>query len=581
MASSSSSCLPTPTVASTFTISSPSQLSLPSAYPTTRIKRNGTRLYDEDGTEFKAVGANIYWLGLDENVSPSPSWPTKGRVQEVLAVASAMGANTIRSTTLGVSVGTSFSVLGNTSLSSSFANQDALAVIDWAVWSAGSYGMRLVIPLVDQYDYYHGGIPTFLRSRNLSPTNYSAFYDLQGDVYKDFSSYIDLLLTHRSNITGLSLANDSTVLAFESGNELGGWGLRSYPPPVEWTRSVAKLIKQLSPNSLFVSGSYGVRKEEGEIAEVDMLSNHYYPPYSSNLVRSASLAASFNKAFLVGEFDWTNRYYFPLLYLIVIAPALPAMLIWLLPAKWWPWRAQIRTCCCCFFRSRRRWKGRPVPTADRGPNTSSTPIPAESSHFPLSHLPAIASSSRPSFHESHSSKALLHRRVDTAPSSSVAHDLPTSSLTNFSDCTFSIRRWHISLFFLLICPLLGGLVHLYLPTPLTSFLSAIESQASQGHLSGSVYWSLFGRVNSCCNYVQHNDGYTLHYPSSPGGENGGGVGAKTEGKVVELTKHAWRIKGTSPSWVSGLNSVDNFDVGDLAVVHCPQEQLAPVRNVTS
>lgn len=31
--------------------------------------------------------------GLDENVQPNPSWPSRGRVLEVMAIASAMGAS--------------------------------------------------------------------------------------------------------------------------------------------------------------------------------------------------------------------------------------------------------------------------------------------------------------------------------------------------------------------------------------------------------------------------------------------------------------------------------------------------------
>lgn len=66
----------------------------------------------------------MYWLGLDENVVPNPSYPSKQRIREAMAIAVAMGqcyikrcsvsqaksgaftgANTIRAHTLGISVG--------------------------------------------------------------------------------------------------------------------------------------------------------------------------------------------------------------------------------------------------------------------------------------------------------------------------------------------------------------------------------------------------------------------------------------------------------------------------------------------
>lgn len=70
-----------------------------------------------------------------------------------MATAAAMGATSIRSTTLGVSVGHPLTV--NPSLG--IFNEEALARIDYAVWAAGTYGLRLIIPLCDSYDYYHGG----------------------------------------------------------------------------------------------------------------------------------------------------------------------------------------------------------------------------------------------------------------------------------------------------------------------------------------------------------------------------------------------------------------------------------------
>lgn len=156
--------------------------------------------------------------------------------------------------------------------------------------------------------------------RNLSATDLSPFYDLQSDVYTDFTTYVTTLLTHRSNITGvrfmskalatltdlcvasqLTLAEEPTVLAFETGNELGGWSRDAYPPTVEWTTAVSDLLKTLAPDTLVISGSYGVQKRELNIASVDIVSDHYYPLYSYNLKKAASLAGSSDKVFLVGE----------------------------------------------------------------------------------------------------------------------------------------------------------------------------------------------------------------------------------------------------------------------------------------
>lgn len=90
--------------------------------PSTFVVRSKSALY-LDGEIYRIVGpseadwrkkeedreanlrrslADIYWLGLEENVIPSPSYPDKGRVREAMAQSVAMGANTIRAHTLGI-----------------------------------------------------------------------------------------------------------------------------------------------------------------------------------------------------------------------------------------------------------------------------------------------------------------------------------------------------------------------------------------------------------------------------------------------------------------------------------------------
>lgn len=70
------------------------------------VTRNGSTLL-LDNKPWKAVGPNVYWLGLDENVTPPEgepfyeplraSYPARGRVSEIMAVVRAMGGTMIRS----------------------------------------------------------------------------------------------------------------------------------------------------------------------------------------------------------------------------------------------------------------------------------------------------------------------------------------------------------------------------------------------------------------------------------------------------------------------------------------------------
>ena len=120
------------------------------------VARQGSNL-KLGGKRWTMSGANVYWLGLDENVVPPKgqpyyapfmaSYPTKGRITEAMNILNTMGARTIRSQTLGVSVGNPLSLmpaLGKW-------NEEAFDTIDWAVYQAREHGIRIFAPLIDNY----------------------------------------------------------------------------------------------------------------------------------------------------------------------------------------------------------------------------------------------------------------------------------------------------------------------------------------------------------------------------------------------------------------------------------------------
>jgi len=260
------------------------------------VTRNGSILY-LDGKPWRAVGPNVYWLGLDENVTPpageafyqpkKASYPTRERITEVMAVVKAMGGTTIRSHTLGVSTGNPLSLMPT----GGKVNEEAFLAIDWAVYQARMYGLRLMVPLTDNFDYYHGGKYDFLRwngfdlnrARDEKNPAVQNFYT-NAKVVGAFKDYIRILLTHVNPLTNLTYADDPTIFAYETGNELCGPVWKDQDVPVPWVREIGQFVKQLAPKKLFVDGTYGVNRSHLAIEEVDIYSNHYYP-ISINLLK--------------------------------------------------------------------------------------------------------------------------------------------------------------------------------------------------------------------------------------------------------------------------------------------------------
>lgn len=114
------------------------------------VVRKGSNFY-LGGKRWTTSGANVYWLGLDENVIPpngqpfyapfNASYPTRGRTVEVMNTLVTMGAHTIRSQTLGVSVGNPLSLEPELGV----FNDEAFETIDWAVWQAREHGECMVV----------------------------------------------------------------------------------------------------------------------------------------------------------------------------------------------------------------------------------------------------------------------------------------------------------------------------------------------------------------------------------------------------------------------------------------------------
>ncbi|KUJ08109.1 glycoside hydrolase [Mollisia scopiformis] len=283
------------------------------------VYRDGTSLRLL-GDQWTASGANVYWLGLDENVTPPAgqpfyaptraSYPTKGRITEVMATLVTMGAKLIRSQTLGVSTGNPLSLLpspGN-------YNEAAFDTMDWSVFQARQHGLRIFAPLTDNYDYYHGGKFNFLRwaGLNISGTNNAKlppdtlqFYT-NDTIIASFKDYITHLMTHVNSYTGVSYADDPTIIGYETGNELGGIVFGDKNVPVKWTREICQLIKTLGPNKLCIDGTYGINTTHFAVSEIDIFSDHFYPLNNTKLTADINQVESADRVYLAGEIEWTG-----------------------------------------------------------------------------------------------------------------------------------------------------------------------------------------------------------------------------------------------------------------------------------
>ena len=263
------------------------------------ITRNGNKLYQ--GTNvFRFAGADIFWLGM----APRNTYPSHFRIVDGLLTAREMGANVVRSHTLGISVGNSNSI--EPALNQ--FNDEAFETIDYSIAVARTNGIHLIIPLVDNWRYFHGGKHTFTTWRNLA--NEDLFYS-DPNVINDFENYIAHVLNHTNQYTGVPLRDEPAILAWETGNELNN---ATSAWDNHWTEMIAAYIKSISPRHLVADGHTSESNPSGMLStnqlllpDVDLYTSHFYPPVIKRLQKNAALAERYNKVFYVGEYDWQDQ----------------------------------------------------------------------------------------------------------------------------------------------------------------------------------------------------------------------------------------------------------------------------------
>src|SRR5260370_40459 len=220
------------------------------------VTRSGSQLM-LNGRPFRFARANIHWLALDD----STSYPSQFRVNDALDATKAMGATVIRSHSLGISVG-----CGNCiEPAPGVFNETTLVHDDYVIKAAGEHGIRLIIPLTDNYHYAQGGKHTFTDWRGILDEN-QFYYNHQ--VISDFETYIRTLLNRVNTYTGVAYKDDPTIMAWETGNELD--------PPTSWTQTISTYIKSIDHNHLGLGGRRAIDPHAASLTNVNQLRTHAF-----------------------------------------------------------------------------------------------------------------------------------------------------------------------------------------------------------------------------------------------------------------------------------------------------------------
>jgi mannan endo-1,4-beta-mannosidase len=192
--------------------------------------------------------------------------------------------------------------------------EEGLRGLDQAVWEAKRRGIRLIIPLVNNWSEY-GGLPAYAAwaSKIYGGTYAHDDFFTNAQMKQWWKDYVYLLVNRVNTFTGVAYKDEPAILAWEVGNELRCQSCRGTTALVDTIEELATFLKQLAPDQLVSDGGdgfdddpsfyeglsnlYAVRGDEGasfsklsRVDALDMLSYHFYPRnYGLQTARDAEI----------------------------------------------------------------------------------------------------------------------------------------------------------------------------------------------------------------------------------------------------------------------------------------------------
>jgi mannan endo-1,4-beta-mannosidase len=176
-------------------------------------------------------------------------------------------------------------------------NEEAFRALDKVMQVANEVGIRVIIPLVDNWWWWGG------------PAEYAAF---RGDtkeefwtdslLISDFKKTVEFIVNRSNTYTGELYKEDKALLGWETGNEL--------VCPFSWTEEIARYIKSLDSNHIVIEGTHAQTLSEQALSDphIDVLSTHHYTKVDEsikNILKNKEISKD-KKPYFVGEFGLTS-----------------------------------------------------------------------------------------------------------------------------------------------------------------------------------------------------------------------------------------------------------------------------------
>ena len=254
---------------------------------------------------FRFISFNIPNLLIVEDNLPfaaTNAWrlPDEFEIQDALAAVHQMGGTVVRTYSIPIWRGDDPPAECSYILGTDKYNESAFRVLDLALKLANENGVRLIIPLANNWKWQGGrGELAAFRGKTAD-----AFWT-DPQLIDDFERTVRYVLLRTNALTGVRYCDDKAVLCWETGNEL-------YSPP-SWTREIARYIKGIDHNHLVMDGLNAAILQPDSLSDpyVDIVTTHEYPSprmhetFAQIIRRNWDLAKG-KKPYVVGEFGFVS-----------------------------------------------------------------------------------------------------------------------------------------------------------------------------------------------------------------------------------------------------------------------------------
>lgn len=199
-------------------------------------------------------------------------------------------------------------------------NEEAFRAYDKILQIANQTGVRVIIPLVDNWWWWGG------------PKEYAAFRGKEKEEFwtdslliSDFKKTIEFIVNRVNTYTGVPFRQDKAILGWETGNEL--------ECPFTWTKEIAAYIKSLDTNHLVIEGTHSTEISDDALGDpnINVLSTHHYRSSLSQTlerITNAREKARGRKPYFIGEFGFIPTADMRTIIDTVISNGMSGILIW-------------------------------------------------------------------------------------------------------------------------------------------------------------------------------------------------------------------------------------------------------------